>query len=60
MALNENAGSDKLQFVLTDKAPSSDLQLVCQAPNDEVMQNWVTQIHSILDMQGDLLRGKSV
>jgi len=59
MALDENAGGDRLRFVLTDKTPSSDLQLVCQAPNDEVRQNWITQISSILDMQGDLLRGNS-
>lgn len=57
MALDENAGEEKLRFVLTDKTPSSNLQLVCQVPNDEVRQNWITQIHSILDMQGDLLRG---
>jgi len=58
MALDENVGDDSLRFVLTDKTPSSDLQLICQAPDDEVRQNWITQIHSILDMQGDLLRGK--
>jgi len=57
MALDENASTDKLRFVLTDKTPSSDLQLICQAPDDEVRQNWITQIRSILDMQGDLLRG---
>jgi len=57
MALAENAGDDRLRFILTDKTPSSDLQLVCQVPNDEVRQNWITQIRSILDMQGDLLRG---
>jgi len=57
MALDENAGDDRLRFVLTDKTPSSNLQLVCQVPNDEVRENWITQIHSILDMQGDLLRG---
>ena len=57
MALHENAGDDRLRFALTDKTPSSDLQLVCQVPSDEVRENWITQIHSILDMQGDLLRG---
>jgi len=57
MALDENAGDDRLRFVLTDKTPSSDLQLICQTPDDEVRQNWITQIRSILDMQGDLLRG---
>lgn len=60
MSLDENAGGDRLRFVLTDKTPSSDLQLVCQAPSDEVRQNWITQIISILDMQGDLLRGKTI
>jgi len=59
MTLDENAGGDRLRFVLTDKTPSSDLRLVCQAPNDEVRQNWITQLSSILDMQGDLLRGNS-
>jgi len=57
MALDENVGDDGLRFVLTDETPSSDLQLVCQVPNGEVRENWITQIHSILDMQGDLLRG---
>jgi len=57
MTLDETAGDDSLRFTLTDKTPSSDLELICQAPDDEVRKNWVTQIRSILDMQGDLLRG---
>jgi len=58
MSLEENVDNDRLRFVLTDKTALSTLQLVCQAPNDEVRQNWVTQIRSLLDMQGDLLLGK--
>jgi len=60
MELDEKAGDDRLRFALRDKTPGSQLMLVCQAPSDEVRQNWITQISSILDMQGDLLRGNSV
>ncbi len=48
---------DPLTFTLIDKTPGSDLRIVIQAPSDDVKQNWVTQIRSILDMQGDFLKG---
>jgi len=49
---------EPLQFVLNDKTPSSDLKLICQAPSEEVKENWTSQLRSILDMQGNMLRGK--
>lgn len=50
--------SDPLKFVLIDKTPGADLKLVIQAPSEEVKATWVSHIRSILDMQGDFLRGK--
>ena len=58
MGLQESGNSGDLTFTLTDKAPGSDLKLVMQAPTEQVRQNWVSQIRSILDMQGDFLKGK--
>ena len=49
--------NDPLTFMLIDKTPGSDLRIVIQATNEDVKQNWVTQIRSILDMQGDFLKG---
>ena len=49
--------NDPLTFTLIDKTPGSDLRIVIQAPSEDVKQNWVTQIRSILDMQGDFLKG---
>ena len=57
MALNDKGNSDPLTLLLTDKTPGSDLKLVLQAKSEEMKQNWVSQIRSILDMQGDFLRG---
>ena len=59
MNLDKSGGTDPMQFVLIDKTPGSDLKLILQAPSEEIKQNWVTQIRSILDMQGDFLKGRS-
>ncbi len=58
MALNDK-GTEPLTFVLNDKTPGSDLKLIMKAESDEIKQNWVSQIRSILDMQGDFLRGNT-
>ena len=47
-----------LVFKLMDKTPGSHKELLVQAPSDDVKQNWVTHIQSILDMQIDFLQGK--
>ena len=58
MSLNKQGlDNDPLTFMLIDKTPGSDLRIVIQAPSEDVKQNWVTQIRSILDMQGDFLKG---
>ena len=58
MSLNQHGvDQDPLTFTLIDKTPGSDLRIVIQAPSEDVKQNWVTQIRSILDMQGDFLKG---
>jgi hypothetical protein len=57
MGMDETIGDIPTRFLLVDKMPSSSLQLLCQAPNEEMKQNWVTQIRSLLDMQGDIVRG---
>jgi hypothetical protein len=60
MSMDDRVAGEPLQFILIDKTPSSDLKLVCQAPSDEVKDNWTSQLRSILDMQGNLLRGTYV
>ena len=32
--------------------------MICQAPDEEIKQNWVVQVKSMLQMQGDFLIGK--
>lgn len=56
MAMDDKGGIDPLHFELYDKV-CNELHLTCQAPTEEIKQNWITQIRSILDMQGDFLRG---
>ena len=51
---------EPLQFILVDKTPQSDLRLICQTPSEDVKENWTTQLRTILDMQGNLLRGKKL
>jgi len=58
MALKENYNNDPLCFVIIDKMPGSDLQLVAQAATPQIRDNMVAQIRSLLDMQGDFLRGE--
>ena len=60
MTIQDKLAEDPLRFLLGDKTPGSELALICQAPSEEVKLNWVTQIKSLLDMQGDFLRGQSV
>ena len=61
MALDDTGAGDPLRFILIDKNPSSaDLKLLCQAPSEEVRQVWLERIRSLLDLQGDFLRGTFV
>ena len=57
MDLDDKSSGDSLMFSLTDKKPLSGIHLICQAPNDQVKQNWVSQIRQILNMQKDFLKG---
>jgi len=57
MSMNDKMVGEPLLFVLLDKTPQTDLKIVCQAPSEEVKDNWTSQLRSILEMQGDLLRG---
>jgi len=57
MAISDKVAEDPLRFLLVDKTPGSDFALVCQTPSEEVKHNWITHIRSLLDMQGDFLRG---
>ncbi len=54
----DTKSADPNVFTLIDKSHGSDLKLICQASNEETKQNWVTQIGSMLNMQGDFMRGK--
>lgn len=56
MSMEENINDCPLKFLLVGKTPSSSLQLMCRALNEEAKQNWITQLRSILDMQGDIVR----
>jgi len=55
MELDDKSTNDPLTFALIDKTPRSDLHLICQAPSDQVKQNWASQIRAILEMQKDFL-----
>ncbi|KAK2148868.1 hypothetical protein LSH36_478g02010 [Paralvinella palmiformis] len=55
MELDDKSSTDPLIFALIDKTPRSNLHLICQAPSDQVKQNWVSQIRAILEMQKDFL-----
>jgi len=56
--MNDNISGEPLMFSLLDKTPQTDLKIHCQAPSEEVKENWTSQLRSILDMQGDFLRGQ--
>ena len=58
MALKENYNNDPLCFLLIDKMPGSDLQIVGQASTESIRDNWIVHIRNLLDMQGDFLRGE--
>jgi len=60
MSMNDNISGEPLMFSLLDKTPQTDLKIHCQAPSEEVKDNWTTQLRSILDMQGDFLRGRCI
>lgn len=57
MVMDHKTSDDPLRFALADTTPLQDVHFTCQAPNEDVRENWVSQINSILDMQGDFLRG---
>ena len=58
MAVQEKGVSgDPNTFTLIDKTPGSDVKLLCQPTSQEIKENWVAQITSLLEMQGDFLRG---
>jgi len=59
MSMNDRLAGEPLLFALLDKTPQTDLKIVCQAPSEDVKDNWTSQLRSILDMQGDFLRGQS-
>ncbi|XP_029657628.1 kalirin isoform X4 [Octopus sinensis] len=56
MSMNENAEGDDLKFILIDRTPDSNMKYIIQAPTEEIRDEWIAQIRSILDMQGDFLR----
>jgi hypothetical protein len=57
MSLFDTVELEPLRFQLTDKTPGSDVRMIIQANSEENKETWVKQIRSILDMQGDFLRG---
>ena len=57
MALDDKSTLDPLRFILIDKNPGADLKLLCQTLNEDVQRTWLETIRSLLDMQGDFLRG---
>ena len=57
MALTKTVEGEPLRFMLINKTPGSDSKFVIQAPNESVKHTWTSQITSLLDMQGDFLRG---
>ena len=56
--MDDNIAGEPLLFSLLDKTPQTDLKIHCQAPSEEVKENWTSQLRSILEMQGDFLRGQ--
>jgi len=58
MSMDDNIPGEPLLFALLDKTPQTDLKIVCQGPSEEVKDNWTSQLRSILEMQGDFLRGQ--
>ena len=58
MAMNNTVDGEPLKFILIDRTPGSDIKYVVQATSEEVKDTWIKEIRSILDMQGDFLRGQ--
>lgn len=48
---------EEMKFTLVDKTPASDLKLVCQASTEDSYKTWTSIIRTLLDIQGDFLRG---
>jgi hypothetical protein len=51
----KDKGDSPTQFQLMDKSPGVDLTLVCEASSEEMKQNWITQIKSILELQSNFI-----
>lgn len=60
MVMEPNVPDDALRFMLTDKSPGSDAKYLIQCPSEEVKNNWVSSLKSILDMQGFFTIGKGL
>jgi len=58
MSMDDKIPGEPLVFALLDKTPQTDLKILCQAPSDDVKDSWTSQLRSILEMQGDFLRGR--
>ena len=58
MSMTPQVDGEPLKFVLIDRTPGSDVKYYVQAPSEEVKATWIREIRSILDMQGDFLRGE--
>lgn len=59
MSMANQEEGEPLKFVLIDRTPGSDMKYIIQAPSEEVKDTWIREIRSILDMQGDFLRGNT-
>lgn len=57
MSLMDKVEGEPLRFQLNDKTPGSDVRMIIQANSEENKDTWIRQIRSILDMQGNFLRG---
>lgn len=60
MVMEPNVPDDALRFMLTDKSPGSDAKYLILCPSEEVKNNWVSSLKSILDMQGFFTIGKGL
>ncbi|GFR86674.1 triple functional domain protein-like isoform X7 [Elysia marginata] len=56
MSLTDKVEGEPLKFMLTDRTPGSDVRMIIQAKSEENKDQWIKQIRSILDMQGNFLR----
>lgn len=59
LEVDSSGASSPLRFIIVDKTPGVHVQLVCQAPDQESRNDWVVQLRSLLDMQGDFLKGST-